>query len=72
MRLSTNQSKLLEAVKNNPGLNTHQLAERLGHKQAYERYLKDRLFNLKFRGLLTADETLGTVGQVIERRWNVR
>jgi IS1 family transposase len=36
--------------------NTHQIAKRLGHRQSYESYLRDRLFRLVNRGVLRFKE----------------
>ncbi len=68
-RLSENQKRLLQLVRKNPGLNTSQLATLRRDWQAYESYLRDRLFRLADRGLVRFEERQGNEGWVIERKW---
>lgn len=67
-KLTEKQSGLLAAVWENPGLNTHQLAEKLGHRQSYETPLCDRLFTLERMGLVR-HEPGEKHGFVVARHW---
>ena len=67
--LTDSQKQLLQLVKNNPGKNTHELAQIRGDRQSYERYLKDRLYRLHEAGYLTVTVTVGPRGYVTARRW---
>ena len=71
MTLTKKQADLLAVVAENPNRNTHQLAQTLGHYQAYESYLRNRLFRLAARGVLSYEETRGPHGTVCERRWRL-
>jgi hypothetical protein len=69
-KLTKRQEGLLAIVRENPGLNTHRLAQLCGHRQAYESCLRDRLFTLAERGLVQAVEKKGAYERwVVERRW---
>jgi len=65
------QKELLQLVKNNQGCNTHQLAQLRGDRQAYETYLRDRLFTLVSKGKLRYEEVYGECGFVIQRCWYI-
>lgn len=72
MSLTTNQLKLIaELIPTLPikGANTHQLAKRMNHKQAYETSLKRRLKRLKEKDILKEIVTLSDNGYVKERIW---
>ena len=64
-KLTKQQAGLLEILAEKGSVNTHQLAVHLGHRQAYETNLRDRLFRLESRGLVASNMT--TKG----RFWNV-
>lgn len=67
--LTTNQTELLEGVKENQGLTTAELRRALGYAhQGYESYLRDRLFRLEARGLVRSEEKKNST-HVIARRW---
>ncbi len=67
-RLTTKQKDLLNFVQKHPGLNTHQIAQWLGHYQAYESHLRDRLVRLMLKGLVKMEIQIKG-SHVIERKW---
>jgi len=67
--LTAKQASLLLRVINNPGLNTHQIAELRGDRQAYESCLRDRLFTLASYGVIREISGVGLRFGVEQRRW---
>lgn len=67
--LTKRQEELLELVKDNPGLNTAELSRLRNDRQAYQSTLRDRLFKLFRRNLITCQEKRGKNRQIVERKW---
>ena len=56
-KITKRQAGLLEILAETGSVNTHQLAVHIGHRQAYETNLRDRLFRLESRGLVASTKT---------------
>jgi len=56
-KLTKRQAGLLEILAETGAVNTHQLAVHIGHRQAYESSLRDRLFRLEAKGLVASIAT---------------
>ena len=67
-KLTIKQNALLYDVEQTPGLTTAGLRRVLGHYQAYETSLRDRLFRLVNHGVIDFEEKVVN-GVVTERRW---
>ncbi len=75
-RLTETQLGLLNQLRDilaNGPKNTHQIAQARGDRQAYESYLRNRLFRLVHAGLLDVQTTQCSPdsGWVIERKWSL-
>ena len=68
-KLTKYQKELLNDLIGILPANTHKIAVELGHSQAYETPLRNRLFTLAERGLLEYKEKKGPAGACTSRTW---
>lgn len=74
LKATKTQQDFLDALYNRYGdlmsVTAHQIANDLGHKQAYETHLTARLYRLAKAGWVRHQETQSTRGTVLRREWS--